>query len=279
MIKSPTTVLVLALTLSLAGSLVISSELVYDREESREYVYYAVLSYCPKKCLESWSCQGGKDLPDFGEVSHVNNALTLAACYVGYDRAKDMIIVSFRGSANVQNWIEDFIFEKTSYNCKGCEIHTGFFADYLLIEAKLNEKVAGLLGKHPTALILTTGHSMGAAMAEIGGLRLKAKFGQTTIVHNFGSPRWGNAALAQYAGARVDAIFRVVHNRDIVPHLPPEPLEYHHSGHEVFWDEGMISYVLCSASGEDQNCSNKYAPKYSAADHDFYFLDLGSIKC
>lgn len=145
-------------------------------------------------------------------------------------------MVAWRGSANAQNWIEDFEFDKVEYNCKGCEIHQGFFYDYLLVEEKTNEKVQALLAKYPTANILCTGHSMGAALSEISGIRLKAKFGRNVHVHNFGCPRIGNNNMAQYVANQVDTLYRVVHNRDLIPHLPPEPLEYHHSAFEVFFD-------------------------------------------
>lgn len=85
--------------------------------------------------------------------------------------------------------------------------------------------------------------------------------------------------MAQFLSTRVDSIYRVVHNRDLVPHLPPEALEYHHPAYEVFFDQAMDSYVICNSSGEDKTCSNKYSPEYSVADHGFYFLDLGSLKC
>lgn len=98
-------------------------------------------------------------------------------------------------------------------------------------------------------------------------------------MHNYGCPRIGNAAMAQYIGLKVDSLYRVVHNKDIVPHLPPEAFEYHHSPYEVFWNEGMSSYVICNQSGEDKNCSNKFAPDYSGADHNFYFMDISGLKC
>jgi putative lipase involved disintegration of autophagic bodies len=77
---------------------------------------------------------------------------------------------------SAQNWIENFNIEMVSYECKGCEIHAGFYSDYRFIEAKINTKVNELLKKYPTASILSTGHSSGAALSEIGGLRLKQKF-------------------------------------------------------------------------------------------------------
>ena len=66
--------------------------------------------------------------------------------------------------------------------------------------------------------------------------------------------------MAQYIGLKVDKVYRCVHNRDLVPHLPFEVLGYKHSPFEVFWNKDFTSYVLCNSSGEDPNCSNKYDP-------------------
>lgn len=57
----------------------------YDKADSKSYAIYSGLAYCPKKCLESWTCEGGKDLKRFGEVSYINNLVTLASCYIGYE--------------------------------------------------------------------------------------------------------------------------------------------------------------------------------------------------
>jgi putative lipase involved disintegration of autophagic bodies len=166
-----------------------------------------------------------------------------------------------------------------SYDCKGCEVHAGFFDDYRVIEAKVDAKISELIKKYPTARIVTIGHSLGGALSEIGGLRLRQKFGVPVDVHNFGCPRVGNAAMAKFISTRVDTLYRVVHHKDLVPHLPPENYYYHHTAFEVFFDAPMTSYTICSESGEDKKCSNQYAPDYSAADHDFYFIDLGTLKC
>jgi predicted lipase len=72
---------------------------------------------------------------------------------------------------------------------------------------------------------------MGAALSEIGGLRLRQKFGVPVDVHNFGCPRVGNPAMAQFISTRVDSLYRVVHHKDLIPHLPPESGLYHHSAY------------------------------------------------
>jgi len=73
----------------------------------------------------------------------------------------------------------------------------------------------------------------------------------------------------------------VVHNRDIVPHLPPDlpEFEYHHSAYEIFFNQEMDTYKTCSSTGEDRSCSNGFFPDYSTADHSFYFLQVSSPIC
>ena len=135
-----------------------------------------------------------------------------------------------------------------------------------------------LIAKYPTASILCTGHSLGGALALVGGLRLKEKFPKQKVeVHSFGQPRIGNKALSTYAHKTIDTTYRVVHNRDLVPHLPFEWMDFHHSAYEVFFNEQMTDYKICAESGEDNSCSNKFYPAYNPGDHDFYFYD--TIHC
>jgi predicted lipase len=56
-----------------------------------------------------------------------------------------------------------------------------------------------LLTKNPSASILTTGHSLGAAIAAIAAIELKSIFPSTKVViHNYGQPRLGNVELAKH---------------------------------------------------------------------------------
>jgi len=50
---------------------------------------------------------------------------------MGFDEVSNSIIMTYRGSANLKNWIEDFVFLKTPYTsigCTDCEVHRGFLA-------------------------------------------------------------------------------------------------------------------------------------------------------
>ena len=74
----------------------------------------------------------------------------------------------------------------------------------------------------------------------------------------YGAPRVGNAAFATYSASRGVPIFRVVHHRDPVPHVPFEAWGYVHPPREVFFDAPQDSYVVCDESGEDATCSDQF---------------------
>jgi hypothetical protein len=102
----------------------------------------------------------------------------------------------------------------------------------------------------------------------------------TVEVHTFGQPRVGEANLAQFMKSKLDTVFRVVHNRDIVPHVPFEWLKYVHVPTEVLFSEDMSTYKVCNDSGEDPSCSNRFYPEYSHFDHDLYFFEIdGKANC
>ena len=165
------------------------------------------------------------------------------------------------------------------HSCKGCFIHTGFLTDYLLNEKKLLERAAAIIENYDVNEIVCTGHSLGAALSTISGVSIAQKYPNIpVIVHNFGSPRFGNENLAQFISQKVKQIFRVVHHKDVVPHLPPE-VEYKHPAFEVFFDSDMVNYKVCDDSGEDKTCSNQYFPTYDPNDHDFYFVYISHVQC
>jgi hypothetical protein len=105
MINNPLTLFTLSVLLVLPSCFVLRQNAVaYDVKASADYAYLAGLAYCPKKCLESWSCKSGVQF-DLVDMAHINNDFTLASCYIGYYRTTNQIVISFRGSANAENWI------------------------------------------------------------------------------------------------------------------------------------------------------------------------------
>ncbi len=65
--------------------------------------------------------QGGKDSDIFG--------------FVGYNTKTDHIVVSYEGSHDVANWIENINFLKTPYeDVSGAAVHRGFYQGAQLVQ-------------------------------------------------------------------------------------------------------------------------------------------------
>ncbi|CAN0097328.1 unnamed protein product, partial [Hapterophycus canaliculatus] len=68
----------------------------------------------------------------------------------------------------------------------------------------------------------------------------------------------GNEAFATFSVSHGVPIYRVVHHRDPVPHVPFEAWGYRHPPTEVFFDADQTSYVVCNDTGEDLSCSDQF---------------------
>lgn len=65
----------------------------------------------------------------------------------------------------------------------------------------------------------------------IAAVELSRSFSNKIEVHSYGAPRIGNVQLSKHVNNKINDIYRVVHNKDLVPHLPPDlpEFDYHHS--------------------------------------------------
>ena len=92
--------------------------------------------------------------------------------FVGYLPSDKSIYVVFRGSSSIRNWITNLDAYKTSYTsypaCK-CEVHKGFYgAEQIVIGGIISEvKRLKSISSLSTYSVKTTGHSLGAALAQL----------------------------------------------------------------------------------------------------------------
>ena len=137
-------------------------------------------------------------------------------------------------------------------------------------------EVKRLQSLHTKASVKATGHSLGGALAQLTAMHLIADGIPTTMI-NFGQPRTGDKKYASFSMTKLPQ-FRVVHNKDPVPHMPGEFDGYHHSAYEVYEDDKSHTVQVCDSTGEDSKCSNKWHSwDYSVSDHLVYLgLCMGS---
>ena len=93
-----------------------------------------------------------------------------------------------------------------------------------------------MLKRYPETKLYVTGHSLGAALSVLFGIRLALKLPNQVQVINFGCPKVGNAAFAKLVNTKDNlCVQRVAHKCDIITRVPN--LGYNHVGHTIQIDE------------------------------------------
>uniref|UniRef100_A0A914PX57 Fungal lipase-like domain-containing protein n=1 Tax=Panagrolaimus davidi TaxID=227884 RepID=A0A914PX57_9BILA len=147
------------------------------------------------------------------------------------------------------------------------------------INAGMKDDILTLKNKNPYSNIVIVGHSTGGAMASLAALTITATgIKDRVALFTFGEPRTGDKNFASdFTSANFVISYRVVHNADIVSHLPSiNDSNYYHHISEMWWPNNMANgsnYIKCSKyDGEDPKCSNSLdVSKLNFDDHKTYF--------
>uniref|UniRef100_A0A1I7Z1E2 Lipase_3 domain-containing protein n=1 Tax=Steinernema glaseri TaxID=37863 RepID=A0A1I7Z1E2_9BILA len=198
------------------------------------------------------------------------------------------IILTFRGTNQFLQLIQEAVntvFDPEPFIAGGYVSRYFYEAFKSVWRGGLKDDFLALRNKYPDYEVWVTGHSLGGAMASLCAATL-AHLGQVNTqklrLMTFGQPRVGDKAFATAHDAMILFAYRVVHNRDIVPHVPPEILPDHglidgyvHHKSEVWYPNKMRvddSYVICNAD-EGKKCSDSDYITLSVSDHLSYFED------
>jgi len=134
----------------------------------------------------------------------------------------DNVIVAFRGSSELNDWLGDFNFPQDEGSLHGVagRVHRGF-AGALSPSFEAIEKTVRSFADAGQSIWIT-GHSLGGAEATLAAARLSRAGSKLAPLYTFGAPRAGDEAFAQDAFAKLDArAYRIVNELDLVPRLPP----------------------------------------------------------
>jgi hypothetical protein len=241
-------------------------------EQANITTWLSAAAYCNKNNYANMKLNG----PASGFIVKdiVSNIKSDIQGYIGILPSTQNIYIAFRGSSSIRNWIQDLEFKKVDYitfpSCK-CKVHDGFYNSALGIIDEISQKIKLLKLEYKNYNIIVTGHSYGAAVSQLIAMELFA-LGIESSVYNFGQPRIGDHDYAVFVNSKIKNLWRVVHNRDIVPHVPPiKELDYFHSCQEVFEDVYGNIKICSSLDCEDPTCSDQYKLKETnTKDHEIY---------
>eukprot|EP00899_Mesostigma_viride_P019397 jgi/Mesvir1/27459/Mv07241-RA.2 len=156
--------------------------------------------------------------------------------YVIWLKESKTAVFAFRGTESKKDAIQDIKTKRTpipwlTSMFPGTMAHYGFFEQFASVtNADRPDQHIGLVlkelskGEAPENIV-TTGHSLGGALCTLGGAWCALEY-PTADVHtiSFGSPRVGNSKFVRAFHALVGISYRVIHDWDPIPSVPPRPL-------------------------------------------------------
>lgn len=249
-----------------------SSVKSYDTNQLNICVWLSGAAYCKKENYSAMKLGGPAKGFEYKDLLY--DKTTDLQGFTGVLSSTKSIYVVLRGSSSSKNWIEDFEARKVHYDsfpdCK-CEVHNGFYKSALSIANETIKSVTTLQKKYPGFQVIVSGHSYGASCAQLLAMELERNNIQTKI-YNYGQPRIGDSKYACFVNQKIPEHYRTTHNKDIVPHIPPNDIiDYLHSCREIFEDKTGTIKVCSEYDCEDPKCSAQYKLRETNGDdHSIY---------
>jgi predicted lipase len=94
--------------------------------------------------------------------------------FTGYSPDIGKIVIAFRGSVDISNWILNLKTARTSYPlCSGCSVHIGFNQGFESVKSQVEANLNSLQALYRNAKIAITGHSLGGALAVMAAAHIQ----------------------------------------------------------------------------------------------------------
>ena len=202
-----------------------------DKELVENICMLACLSYKDESTLHRLM----KNIPDDKKYIFLNNCTNLQFLESDVDAQcfsinhHTTLIVSFRGTESIQDWITDAMVLQVPMDLHHVEetkrplVHHGFLTQFRSIEQDITRIIHDYVVKTEMPRIIFTGHSLGGALATLATVEYGLKYSHIPIsCVTFGSPRVGNTEFVSYFNHVVDESLRFVNQEDPIPGIPTE---------------------------------------------------------
>ncbi|KAJ2787697.1 hypothetical protein GGI15_000520 [Coemansia interrupta] len=267
-----------------------------------KYCRYSGAAY--KLLGSTWRCSENCESEDTrGTVVDYQWAVPNAPSH-GFVAHKDdtrEIIVSWRGSTVLMDWIADFSFAPVIWPAEldGSMVHTGFLGAYKGAAEKIKHVLKELVEQHPDYKIVLTGHSLGGAEAALAAADIvltHPEWINKLELYTYGEPRTGNSVFANWLSSQPFPMYRVVYRGDLVSQVPFRQMGYQHHAQEAWYCgnsttsasnvNGQEPLRFCGQNSENISCQASIQTlklsvvnhlQYPGLSYDVLYFFLGNI--
>jgi hypothetical protein len=273
-----------------------------DTNLLEKYYEYAMISYCNPDNIYNLNLGHTKT-----ELYLKNNIIQNQIYYnnitnnlLWFFETEYSYFIIYRGTEmnSIENWQRNIKIIQEPYNtilmnCSNCYIHNGFNEMYSSVTNDFLYSFLPLKHKKPINII---GHSLGGALSTILYLELQLyqSFYSTQYdiyLYTYGSPRVGNKDFSDLLYNYKNNSYRIVNNRDPIPHLPPAMTKYHLYQHihneiwivdkefceldekqsDLFNCKVIPTYIFCDIENYNDNFSESYSYQSENYNDNFHF--------
>lgn len=142
------------------------------------------------------------------------------------ERYDNHIVIAFRGTQTGADWVSNSNTQTVTIENQ-TQVHKGFYEIFKSIRPTLEQQLNPLLRGRSHLIVHCSGHSLGAALAQLAAIWIRKFYGNHVALYTFGAPRVGVQNFAIKASNCLDANFRCIHGEDPVPLIPVWP--YYHA--------------------------------------------------
>ncbi|KAI0339625.1 alpha/beta-hydrolase [Trametopsis cervina] len=232
---------------------------------------FARVAYCSPTSVTALSCGGPCDaVKTIKVLASGGDEGATPRFFVAQDPDTQSIVVAHQGTDpdKLLSIANDVKFGQVAMNstlfpspANGSEVHVGFQETQGRTADIVLSTVKSALASTGFKRVLTTGHSLGAAVATLDAVMLRMQLGSDVQVNSvvFGLPRVGNNQFADMVDAIIPGFTHVSNQHDPVPDVPPHFLAFQHPGGEIHItavdnSTGLATLEACPGQ-ENQNCA------------------------
>ncbi|KAI9228540.1 MAG: Alpha/Beta hydrolase protein [Piptocephalis tieghemiana] len=195
------------------------------------------------------------------------------------DHGRECLVIAFRGSVRPLNWANNLMLKQVVTQIPGASprvrVHAGFWRTWRSVRSEILISLdRALSSRPPNTPILVCGHSLGGALAQLCAADLKATLGGSEGLVDIrtwtiGQPRVGNRRWSEHYASLDLPTTRIVHSKDLFPHLGPKNMGWRHAGDEWWVRHKGTRILRCTgpAGYECKEASNSFSGLLSVNHH------------